>query len=162
MCRFRFILRMRKVSSEHLLLIVTVKESNDSVSGQARLWSDCADVQADLGLRCPHMPKYTFSLVEAHRTVVFKNRNILVGFMSLSLLYMSTVNYGPCYKRRRISKSHFLRKRHILRMFGVPVILIVQWLPVVPKLKRPVINWTNRNHMLCRRRFSFLLGNVDK
>ena len=34
--------------------------SNDSVSGQWRPWSDCADAQADLGLRCPHMPEDTF------------------------------------------------------------------------------------------------------
>ena len=25
------------------------------------LWSDCADAQAGLGLRCPHMPEDTFS-----------------------------------------------------------------------------------------------------
>ena len=29
---------------------------NNCVSGQQRPWSDCADAQADLGLRCPHMP----------------------------------------------------------------------------------------------------------
>ena len=29
--------------------------SNDSISGQRRTWSDCVDVQADLGRRCPHM-----------------------------------------------------------------------------------------------------------
>ena len=34
--------------------------SKDSVNGQWRPWSDCADAQADLGLRCPHMPEYTF------------------------------------------------------------------------------------------------------
>ena len=36
-------------------------ESNDSVSGLRRPWSDCADAQSDLGFRCPHMPKDTFS-----------------------------------------------------------------------------------------------------
>ena len=35
---------------------------NDSVSWQRRSWSDCADTQADLGLRCPHMPEDTFSI----------------------------------------------------------------------------------------------------
>ena len=35
--------------------------SNDSVSGQQKPWSDCADAQADLGLRCRHMTKDTFS-----------------------------------------------------------------------------------------------------
>ena len=34
---------------------------NDFISGQWRPWSDCMNVQADLGLRCPHMPKDTFS-----------------------------------------------------------------------------------------------------
>ena len=26
-----------------------------------RPWSDCVNAQAELGLRCPHMPEYTFS-----------------------------------------------------------------------------------------------------
>ena len=34
--------------------------SNDSVCGQRMPWSDYADAQADLGLRCPHMPEETF------------------------------------------------------------------------------------------------------
>ena len=34
--------------------------SNDSFSGRWRHWSDCADSQADLGLRCPHLPEDTF------------------------------------------------------------------------------------------------------
>ena len=32
----------------------------DFVSGQRRLRLDCLDVQADLGLHCPHMPEDTF------------------------------------------------------------------------------------------------------
>ena len=40
--------------------------SNDLISGQSRPWSDCTDVQADLGLRCPHMPEDTFLLGVAH------------------------------------------------------------------------------------------------
>ena len=35
--------------------------SSDSVSGLRRPWSDYADAQADLGLRCPHMPEDIFS-----------------------------------------------------------------------------------------------------
>ena len=35
--------------------------SNNSVIGQWRPWSDCADAQSDLGLRCPHLPGDTFS-----------------------------------------------------------------------------------------------------
>ena len=38
--------------------------SNDSISGQRRLWSEC--VEADLGLRCSHMPEDTFSHGAAH------------------------------------------------------------------------------------------------
>ena len=40
--------------------------SDDFVSGQWRPWSDCADAQADLGLRCPHMPDDTFLLGAAN------------------------------------------------------------------------------------------------
>ena len=36
--------------------------SNDSVSGQERPWSACADAQADLGLCCPHMPEEYFCM----------------------------------------------------------------------------------------------------
>ena len=44
--------------------------ANDSNCGQRRPWSDCADAQANLGLRCPHMPEDTFSHGTAHlRTV---------------------------------------------------------------------------------------------
>ena len=35
--------------------------TNDFVSGQRRPWSDYANAQAHLGLRCPHMLKDTFS-----------------------------------------------------------------------------------------------------
>ena len=55
----QIILRMRKVSSGHLLSIHTFC-SIQYVSGQWP-WSDCADAQADLGLRCPHRPEETFS-----------------------------------------------------------------------------------------------------
>ena len=40
--------------------------SNNSVSGQWRPWSDCADAQADLGLRCPHMPEDVFFRTARH------------------------------------------------------------------------------------------------
>ena len=40
--------------------------SNDYVRGQRRLWSDCADAQADLSLYCPHMPGDTFLHGAAH------------------------------------------------------------------------------------------------
>ena len=37
------------------------KVSTDSISVQWRPWSDCTNVQADLGLRCLLMPEDTFS-----------------------------------------------------------------------------------------------------
>ena len=41
--------------------------SYDSVSGQRRPRSDCADAQADLGLRCSHVPEDMFSHDAAHK-----------------------------------------------------------------------------------------------
>ena len=42
--------------------------SSDSVSGQQRPRSDCADAQSDLGLRCPHMLEDSFLHGAAHIT----------------------------------------------------------------------------------------------
>ena len=45
---------------------------NNSVTGQWRPWSDCADAQADLGLRWPYMPEDIFSHGVAQiRDVIF-------------------------------------------------------------------------------------------
>ena len=57
--RIHISLHMRKVSSRPLLSAHFVV-SNDSGSRQRKSWSDCADAQADLGLRCPHMPEDAF------------------------------------------------------------------------------------------------------
>ena len=57
MHRFRFIPRIFKFSSGHLLSIDTFV-SNESDCGQWRPRSDCADAQADLGIRCPHMLRH--------------------------------------------------------------------------------------------------------
>ena len=64
--QIQIILRMRKVSSGHLRSIETVVSN---VSVQGRPWSDCADAQADQGLRWPHMPKDTFSYGAAHNVI---------------------------------------------------------------------------------------------
>ena len=48
--------------------------SNDSVSGQWRPWSDCADEQADLGFHCPHIPKDTFSRGVAQLCTKFRQK----------------------------------------------------------------------------------------
>ena len=64
--QIQVIRRMCKVSSGPLLSIdIYSIVSNNSVSGQWRPRSDCADAQSDLGLRCPHMPEDTFSHVTA-------------------------------------------------------------------------------------------------
>ena len=58
--------------------------SNNCVSTQWRLWSDCADARADLGLRCPHMSEETFSHGEIITIMLIdtllgfsKNKNML-------------------------------------------------------------------------------------
>ena len=50
----------------NLFLVHTFCVSKDSVSGQGRPWSACTDVQADLGLCCPHIPEDTFSHGMSH------------------------------------------------------------------------------------------------
>ena len=62
--KIQIILRMRKVSFDFCPPFIHSVVSNGSISGQWRPWS--ADVQADLGFRCPHMPKDTFSHGAAH------------------------------------------------------------------------------------------------
>ena len=49
--------------------------SNDSVSGQWGLWSDCVYAQAYLDLRCPHKPEDMFSQGEAHMIWKKKKNN---------------------------------------------------------------------------------------
>ena len=57
----RLLPRMRKVSSGICAPLIHSIVSNDFVNGQQRPWSDCADAQAYLGRRCPHIPEDTFS-----------------------------------------------------------------------------------------------------
>ena len=59
--RFRFIPYMRRLIQAICSPLIHSIVSNDSVRGKRRPWSDCADAQADLGLRCPHMLEDTFS-----------------------------------------------------------------------------------------------------
>ena len=55
------------ISSPFLYFVV----SNDSVSGQRRPWSYCADAQADLRPRCPHMPEGTLFSWRIHFWIVW-------------------------------------------------------------------------------------------
>ena len=59
--RIQIILRMREDHPGLCFSFVHSVISINYVSGQGRPWSDFADAPADLGLRCPHLPKDTFS-----------------------------------------------------------------------------------------------------
>ena len=60
--RFRSVCTCTKYHPGFFSPIMYSVISNDSYRGQWRSWSDCADAQADLGLRCSHMPEDMFSL----------------------------------------------------------------------------------------------------
>ena len=68
--QIQVVLRMHKVSSGPSPLHSYPIVSDDSGRGQWKPWSDCANAQADLGLRCPHMPKDTISHVAVHFSIV--------------------------------------------------------------------------------------------
>ena len=61
MCRFRSSCTCAKYHQGLCSPFVHSVVSKESASRQGRPWSNCADEQADLGLRCLHMPKDTFS-----------------------------------------------------------------------------------------------------
>ena len=62
---------MNRFSSGPLLSIYTsCNVPHNSVSGQLKSRSHSGDGQADLGLRCPHIPEDTFSQVMAHILLV--------------------------------------------------------------------------------------------
>ena len=100
-------MRMRKVSP-----VV----SNDSAGGQWMPWY-CADAQASLGLRCPHMPEDTFLHVMVTSQVIWslsqrqrkkmklaEAKTLLQKAMTLNILPASTwrtfiqrcVDTAPC------------------------------------------------------------------
>ena len=67
--------------------------SNDSVSRQHKPWSDCADAQADRGLRCPYMPEDTFSHGVAHLLFSLQWLNFMIKIQkTLKCLYFLSVN----------------------------------------------------------------------
>ena len=92
--RIHIILRMRKFSSEHLLSMHSIV-SNDSASEQRMPRSDCADAQADLGLRCLHMPrsKYwaTYLLAICLLKFIF---DLFSGTVSLIKLFVTPLKRG--------------------------------------------------------------------
>ena len=58
MRRFRSSYACSKIHPGFWSLSIHYVVSNDFVIGQKRPRLDCADVQADLGLCCPHMPVF--------------------------------------------------------------------------------------------------------
>ena len=108
---FRFNPHNHKLSSGHLLsILILFIVPNDSVSGQRRPWSDCADAQAVLGLRCPHMPEDTCSRGAANMTASPTNANseISTAFVDLTKVFADRLKkscifgWSQCAKRRLI------------------------------------------------------------
>ena len=62
--RIYSILNMHTILFRHLLSLEIVYISNKFVCVQRRLWSESTDAQADLGLRCGHMPEARFCMVQ--------------------------------------------------------------------------------------------------
>ena len=83
-CRFRFIRTCAKSYSGIGSLLTLL--SNASLSGHWRSWSDWAGAQADLGLRCPHMPEDTFSHGAAHIPLEKSCTQIMLFFMIIIVL----------------------------------------------------------------------------
>ena len=72
-----------KCAKSHLGICSLLKHSlvsNDSFCGQRRTWSDCADAQSDLGLRCPHMPKDMFSHGADHVMLAKPRENVHLNY----------------------------------------------------------------------------------
>ena len=78
--------------------------SNDYVGGQRRLWSDWADAQADLGLRCPHMPEGMFPYGVAQMRSVF----LLAGIRRDAM------------KNKLICQNEVARCRHVSKVSVLP------------------------------------------
>ena len=85
-------LRMRRVSGP--LLTITTFHNIHFDSGQWRPWSECADSQADLGRRCPHIPEDIRTLW--HEIVYSKalsgwSFGLGIGLIFISLNYLEYI-----------------------------------------------------------------------
>ena len=85
--------------SGHCSLLIQSVVSNDSVSRQGRPGSDRADAQADLGLRCPHMP-----------------RHILWGSISRYRSAYETAQFSNSLNAFHLIYSNFARNNHCLTL----------------------------------------------
>ena len=47
-----------------------------ALSGKLRPWSDCANAQADIGIRRPHMPEDVFLNDASHIQIAKKNHHM--------------------------------------------------------------------------------------
>ena len=80
--------------------------SNDSDIGQQRPWSDCADVQSDLCLRCPRMPprhifawlgSYNLQQLQLAAAIVLRIMVIKRGIQMFCLnFFLNTYKPGHC------------------------------------------------------------------
>ena len=83
--------------------------SNESVSGQRWLWSDCAYAQADLGHRYPHLPEDTFSHEEAKITVsLFVHKIIYCAWALESPLQYVSYDYPRHIYELQRQKAYLL------------------------------------------------------
>ena len=130
----QFILRMRKVSA--------VVVSNDSVNGQWRPWSDCADAQADLGLRCQHMPGPVFPCCRPYSLFW----NLRYAWQNASImLYDPRIRKCTVWQMRSAKTPVSLSvARSDQSSFGI------LWTASDPKCQHSEAPWSyERIHMLC-------------
>ena len=108
--------------------------SNESFCGQRRPWSDCADAQADLRLRCPHIPKdtlahgiihivscvygicssYTFSLIlscDRKRNIFFRGIHSS-WYMSLSMAHTCSIMWKHVQDRPMLFCTYYDKITH--------------------------------------------------
>ena len=97
-------LRIRAVWSESSMCIILDSEwCQVSSCGQRRLWSDCADAQADLSLRWAHMSEGTFSIIETHSYYAYRSVYALLINLDrlvterLGLSFVGHLHKGPYF-----------------------------------------------------------------
>ena len=106
-------LHMRKVLFVHLLSIHNVCSIQ---------WFRCADAQADLGLRCPHMPKDTFSYDAAHMRkdifCSFTTENCYCPYVTgRAPVFRCVINIIACLAEFNICSRHNLWYMNIFFFF---------------------------------------------
>ena len=106
---FRSTCAFAKHHSGFASLFIHSVVSNDSLSGQWRPWSDCADAQADLYLRCSHLPEETFTNGAAPNSLLPANDqldNYSSRFQRQQVTYLLKHNFSN--KTRHYSASKVL------------------------------------------------------